>query len=71
MIEEIEVENVYVFNFINFINYYKKNLSKYINREQEDDKEIFIKVKSNFKFGKKYKRNGFYLSNKLLSNNYY
>jgi hypothetical protein len=67
MIEEIEVENVYVFNFINFINYYKKNLSAYINREQEDDKDIFVKVKSNSKFGKKYKRNGFYLSNKILS----
>ena len=67
MIEEIEIENVYVFNFINFINYYKKNLSAYINREQEDDREIFIKVKNNSKFGKKYKRNGFYLSNKILN----
>ena len=67
MLEEIEIENVYAFNFVNFINYYKKNLASYINREQEDDKEIFVKVKSNSKFGKKYKRNGFYLSNKILT----
>ena len=65
--EEIEIQNVYTFNFINFISYYKKYLLGYINREQEDDKDIFIKVKSNSKYGKKYKRNGFYLSNKILS----
>ena len=67
LVDEIEVENVYVFNFINFIDYYKKYLISYINREQEDDREIFFKVKSNSKYGKKYKRNGFFLSNKILN----
>ena len=65
--DEVDLQNVYTFNFNNFIDYYKKRLLHYINREQEDDKEIFTKVKSNSKYGKKYKRNGFYLSNKLLN----
>ena len=65
--EDIDVENIYSFNFNNFVEYYKKYLRAFINREQEDDKEIFVKVKSNSKNFKKYKRNGFYLSNKLLN----
>ena len=65
--DELEFDNVYVFNFNNFIEYYKKHLRNIINREQEDDKEIFIKVKNTQKAFKKYKRNGYYLSNKLLN----
>ena len=67
MDEEIDIENVYTFNFNNFIEYYKKNLKTLINREQEDDKDIFTKLKGNSRYGKIYKRNGFYLSNKLLN----
>ena len=57
--------NVYTFNFINFIEYYKIHLRGLINREQEDDKEIFTKIK--MRQFKTYGRNGFYLSNKLLN----
>ena len=67
LIEDIDIKNVYSFNFNNFAEYYKKYLRAIINREQEDDKEIFVKVKSNSKNFKKYKRNGFYLSNKILN----
>ena len=61
-----ELENVFSFNFAEFSEFYKKYLREYINREQEDDREIFVKVKSNIKNIKNFKRNGFYLSNKIL-----
>jgi hypothetical protein len=64
--EELEIENLYTFNFNNFIEYYKRFLRPSINREQEDDKEIFTKL-SIVKSFKTYKRNGYYLSNKLLN----
>ena len=67
LFEELDSYNLYVFNFNNFIEYYKKYLRNIINREQEDDKDIFTKVKSTQKAFKKYKRNGYYLSNKLLN----
>ena len=63
--EEADLENVYVFNFQEFVEYYKENLRGLINREQEDDKDIFTKVATrNFKV---FKRNGYYLSNRLLN----
>ena len=64
---EIDIENVYAFNFNNFVEYYKKKLKTSVNREQEDDKEIFSRLKGSSKNGKIYKRNGYYLSNKLLN----
>ena len=45
--------------------YYKDNLRGLINREQEDDKEIFTKL--NTRTYKVFKRNGFTLSNKILN----
>ena len=65
LVEEVDIRNIYAFNFINFVEYYKENLRALINREQEDDKEIFTKM--NTRQFKTYKRNGFYLSNKLLN----
>ena len=65
--KEADIENLYLFNFIKFVVYYKDNLRAYINREQEDDRDIFSKVKTNSKNYKKYKRNSFFLSNKLLN----
>ena len=63
--EEADLENVYVFNFKEFVEYYKENLRGLINREQEDDKDIFTKVATrNFKV---FKRTGYFLSNKLLN----
>ena len=63
--EGSDIINVYAFNFINFIEYYKIHLRGLINREQEDDKEIFSRIKvGQFKT---YGRNGYYLSNKLLN----
>ena len=69
---EYEFENIYSFSFNQFTEYYQKYLRANINREQEDDREIFYKVKATNKKYKKYKRNGFYLSQKLLHtyNNY-
>jgi len=66
---ENEIENVFSFSFNKFGEFYDKNLRAIINREQEDDKDIFIRVKNNKKAFKTYKRNGFFLSNKIL--NYY
>ena len=63
--EKIDKINIYTFNFINFIEYYKIHLRGLINREQEDDKEIFTKLKTG-QF-KTYGRNGYYLCNKLLN----
>ena len=70
--KEADIENLYLFNFCKFVDYYKENLRAYINREQEDDREIFFKVKTNSKTFKKYKRNNSFLSNKILNiyNNY-
>ena len=65
VVEESDIKNVYVFNFINFVEYYKDNLRGLINREQEDDKEIFTKL--NTRTYKVFKRNGFTLSNKILN----
>ena len=65
LVEETDIKNVYVFNFINFVEYYKDNLRGLINREQEDDKEIFTKL--NTRTYKVFKRNGFFLSNKILN----
>ena len=64
---ETDLQNIYLFTFDKFIEFYKDKLRAYINREQDDDREIFIKVKSTNKNFKKYKRNGFFLSNKLLN----
>ena len=62
---QIDIQNIYAFNFINFVDYYNENLRKLINRGQEDDEEIFTKL--NTITFKTYKRNGFYLSNKILN----
>ena len=66
LLEELDIDNLYTFNFNNFIEYYKRYLRAKINREQEDDKEIFTRL-SIVKSFKTYKRNGYYLSNKLLN----
>ena len=66
---ETDLENIYLFSFDDFADYFKHNLRALINREQEDDK-IFVKIKgatgksTNFK---RYKRIGYYLSTKLLN----
>ena len=65
IVEEVDIRNIYAFNFINFVEYYKDNIRGLINREQEDDKEIFTKL--NTRTYKTYRRNGFFLSNKLLN----
>ena len=58
----------YIYNFSHdeFENFYKDNLRAFINREQEDDKNIFIKEQGSSKIYKTYKRNGIYLSDKIL-----
>ena len=65
--KEADIENLYLFNYIKFVDYYKDKLRAYINREQEDDRDIFSKVKTSSKIYKKYKRNSSFLSNKLLN----
>ena len=65
--EDENLQNVYLFSFDNFSEYYQKNLRVIINREQEDDKENFSKVKSNNRMYKKYKRNNYFLSQKILN----
>ena len=69
---DYDFENIYLFSFDQFSDFYQKHLRANINREQEDDREIFTKVKVASKKYKKYKRNGFFLSNKILNiyNNY-
>ena len=62
---QVDIQNIYTFNFINYVEYYKEHLRTLINREQEDDREIF--TKSNLRNFKTYKRNGYYLSNKILN----
>ena len=66
-LEKEELQNIYLFSFDNFSEYYKKNLRAIINREQEDDKENFSKVKSINRMYKKYKRNNYYLSQRILN----
>ena len=53
------------FIFDNFTNYYLNNLKNYIVREQEDDRDIFFKVKKASR-NKFFGRKGFILSNKIL-----
>ena len=60
-----KIKNAYLFNFNNFTKYYEDNLKEKINREKEDDKEIFSKLKNNSKY-KKYSRKGYFLSNKII-----
>ena len=70
--DDKDLVNIFYFSFDKFAEYYKSNLLRAkINREQEDDRDIFTKVKGNQKINnfKTYKRNGFFLSKKIL--NYY
>jgi len=62
-----EYQNIYLFSFDNFSEYYQNHLRRIINREQEDDKEHFSKVKSVNRLFKKYKRNNYFLSQKILN----
>ena len=66
VVEETDMMNIYSFNFIKFVDYYKEHFRALINREQEDDRDIFTKVKI-AKNGRVYKRNGYFLSNKILN----
>ena len=63
---EIEDEKYVYFTFDNFVNYYLTNLKDYMIREQEDDKDSFIKVKKPSSRVKAFARKGFVLSNKIL-----
>ena len=65
---ETDLQNIFLFTFDKFSDYYQNNLIFIINRELEDDKEMFTKVKAQSKASnkRKFKRNGYYLSNKLL-----
>jgi len=65
--ENEDFEYIYLFSFDNFSKYYQNNLRAIINREQEDDKENFSKIKSINKQYKKYKRNNYFLSKKILN----
>ena len=67
--QETDLQNIFLFTFDNFSEFYQQKLMHFINRELEDDKDIFVKVKAQSKAlnKKKFKRNGFYLSNKLLN----
>ena len=67
-INEDEIDNIYLFSYQNFLQFYNNKLKVNINREKEDDKEIFSKIKEKKKY-KNNKRTGYYLSNILL--NYY
>jgi len=62
-----DLQNIYLFSFDNFSTFYQNNLRFIINREQEDDKENFSKVKSNNRLYKNYKRNNFFLSKNILT----
>ena len=65
-IDSNEIDNIFIFSFNHYLKFYNTQLRKYINREQDDDREIFGKAKEQKKF-KKYKRLGYYLSNKILN----
>lgn len=63
-------QKFFIFSYDKFDQFYKDGIRAIINREQEDDKDIFKKIKGNKK-GKKgnfktYQRNGFFLSQKIL-----
>ena len=66
-INEIK-DNINIFNYDNFRNHWKIKLRAVINREQEDDKKIFTKVKSSNKSYKTFKRKEYFLSSKILNN---
>ena len=68
IVNDNDLKNVYSFSFNKFAEFYNTKLRECINREQEDDRDIFIKVKGNKKNNnfKNYKRPGFFLSNKIL-----
>lgn len=55
------------FSYDKFENYYKDNLRGFINREQDDDKNIFIKDHGTSKQYKTFKRTNFYLSQRILN----
>ena len=57
---------IYNFTYDEFETFYKNNLRAYINREQEDDKNCFIKEHGASKLYKTYKRNNYFLSQKIL-----
>ena len=59
--------NISNFSYDKFETYYKEELRAFINREQEDDKSIFIKDQGPSKQFKTYKRNYYYLSDRILS----
>jgi len=65
--DDKDLQNIYLFSFDNFSEFYQEKLRFIINREQEDDKENFFKIKSNNRLYKKYKRNNFFLSQKILN----
>ena len=62
-----DLQNIFFFSFDNFSEFYQKKLRFIINREQEDDKENFSKIKSSNRLYKKYKRNNFFLSQNILN----
>ena len=66
MNEANNLKNISNFSYDKFENYYKNHLRAYINREQEDDKNIFVKEQGGSKLFKTYKRNNFYLSKRIL-----
>ena len=63
----INFNSIYNFSYDEFELLYKEQLRAHINREQEDDKYIFIKEQTSNKQLKIYKRNNFYLSQKILN----
>ena len=60
------LKNISNFSYDEFEEFYKNNLRVYINREQEDDKINFIKEQGTSKHFRSYKRNNFFLSQKIL-----
>ena len=66
------LKNISNFSYDKFESYYKDHLRAYINREQEDDKNNFVKEQGGSKQFKTYKRNNYYLSQRILDiYNYY
>ena len=63
---EKDEENYIYFRFDNFAHFYLNNLKNYMEREQEDDKVFFQKVKRGSARTKFFGRRGFVLSNKIL-----
>ena len=58
--------NIYNFSYNKYETYYNDHLRAFINREQEEDKNIFIKDQGPSKQFKTYKRNNSYLSQHIL-----